>query len=122
MSGEPYPKVTQLRRGEKRRPRIRANRQEWNRIAAVKSKACRICNSDSPLVELHHLIPRSQLGDDVPDNIVSLCGDCHRGVHLREPAHCRLLLSRLSDDEYAYAVEKLGEGWAERVYGIEYER
>ena len=41
---------------------------------------------------------------------------------MREPAHCRLMLTRLSDAEYAYAVGKLGEGGLERLYGVEYER
>ena len=119
---KPYPKVTQLQRGPQRKARHRANATGWFEIAAAKRAPCRICGGDRWHIEFHHLIPRAQLGDDVPANIVALCPDCHRGVHLREPAHCRLLLPRLSDDEYAYAVEKLGEGWAERVYGIEYER
>jgi hypothetical protein len=35
---------------------------------------------------------------------------------------CRLLLSRLSDAEYSYMVSKGGDDYAERAYGISYER
>lgn len=31
--------------------------------------------------QVHHLVPVSMGGDDSPENLVSLCGECHREVH-----------------------------------------
>jgi HNH endonuclease len=133
MSGEPFPKSRQLARGQKRYRRKVASPKQWQAILAAKCRGqqCRVCKGgdgvsskvSGPIwIDPHHLVPRDHFGDDVADNIVGLCRDCHRGVELREPAHCRLMLTSLSDAEYAYAVEKAGEQVWERVYGITYER
>lgn len=33
------------------------------------------------LLELHHIIPVSQGGMDNPENLITLCRDCHKAVH-----------------------------------------
>jgi len=120
---KPYPKVVQLATARKKYRRKVASRKSWEALRDLTGSRCRICGQTyTPILHLHHLVRRGDLGDDVADNLVALCGDCHHGVHLREPAHCRLLLSRLSDAEYAYMIDRGGEDYAERVYGIEYAR
>ena len=119
---KPYSKSQQLARPQPRYRRKVAGPKTWQRLWDEKGGPCRICSARAPLIELHHVVTREDHGDDAADNLVPLCADCHRGVHLREPAHCRLLLSRLSDAEYAHMVEAGGEDYAERVYGIEYAR
>ena len=94
---KPYSKAQQLARGERRYRRKVASPKQW-------------------------LIPRDFGGDDVADNIVPLCQHDHDMVTRREPEHVRALLSSLSDAEYAYAVGKAGEDWAERIYGLRYSR
>lgn len=107
----PFPKSRQLARGERRYRRKVASPKQWQAIRAAKcAGSCRICETSQVValpgfvLESHHLVPRDRHGDDVPDNIIGLCEPCHRGVELREPAHCRLMLTRLSDAEYAYAI------------------
>ena len=120
---KPYPKVVQLATARKKYRRKVASRATWERLRDEKGDACRICGqTNSAVLHLHHLVHRDDRGDDVADNLAPLCADCHHGVHLREPAHCRLLLSRLSDAEYAYVIQRGGEDYAERVYGISYVR
>lgn len=78
MSGSPDPKPSR---------RIVASKAEWEAIAQAKQGPCRICRrvesngSVHSTIELHHLIRRSQGGDDVAENIVPLCGNCHRKLH-----------------------------------------
>ena len=36
--------------------------------------------------EYHHVIPRSQGGSDLPENIALLCHACHQGQHARKLA------------------------------------
>lgn len=43
---------------------------------------CRVCGSDWG-VQIHHIIFRSQQGEDLIDNYVSLCFRCHEDVHYR---------------------------------------
>ena len=37
-----------------------------------------------PAVCTHHVIFRSHMGKDTPDNLVCLCDECHRAAHGRE--------------------------------------
>jgi hypothetical protein len=32
---------------------------------------------------VHHMVFRSQLGDDVEENLITLCCNCHQKVHGR---------------------------------------
>ena len=40
---------------------------------------CACCNSKS--IDIHHLIFKSQGGKDEPDNLISLCRECHNKAH-----------------------------------------
>ena len=35
----------------------------------------------SPYLEIHHVIPLSEDGDDTASNVAALCPNCHREVH-----------------------------------------
>lgn len=41
---------------------------------------CEICEARQG-TEVHHRVFRSQGGDDVEENFVLVCVDCHRGIH-----------------------------------------
>ena len=51
-----------------------------------------------------------------------VCWNCHPVIHLRDASFVRRLLGSLSDAEYAYMIERGGEDYPERAYGISYER
>jgi predicted HNH restriction endonuclease len=40
-------------------------------------------------LQVHHIQPRGQLGDDAAENLVALCAECHRGIHLRISVHAK---------------------------------
>ena len=119
----PYSKAKQLARGERRYRRKVASPKQWQALSAQKGGPCRVCSARIPTyLELHHLVTREDHGDDVADNLVPVCFECHQALHKRAPAIARLLLSRLSDAEYAYMIQRGGEDYPERAYGISYER
>ena len=72
--------------------------------------------------QYHHVVSREDGGDDTYDNIVPLNQNAHDAVTRRDPVACLALVTTLTDAEYSYAVEKMGEGYFERAYGIEYAR
>jgi 5-methylcytosine-specific restriction endonuclease McrA len=43
---------------------------------------CQGCGSLRQL-EVHHIMRRSQLGDDVDANLITLCASCHQQIHHR---------------------------------------
>ena len=43
---------------------------------------CQQCGSMSNL-QVHHIQPRAELGDDTENNLITLCSDCHDQVHSR---------------------------------------
>lgn len=124
----PYPKSVQLGGQRKRYRRRVASPKQWAAIRAEKIERapCRVCGIvfvNVPGMDAHHLIPRDQFGDDVADNIVPLCRDCHTSIERLHPkAAIVALLASLSDAEYAYAVDRAGEDFAERIYRMEYTR
>jgi hypothetical protein len=132
LEGEakPRPKSAQLARGQRRYRRKVASPKQWQAIIAAKQGPCRVCvlpysnGQDAGRVELHHLVKRGDGGDDVPENIVPLHSLCHRFVEFPKanPEACRRLLESLTDAEYAYMIERGGEDYPERAYGIVYAR
>jgi len=42
---------------------------------------CQLCRKKNVSFQLHHVVPRSQNGKDYPDNLITLCPDCHAKVH-----------------------------------------
>jgi len=125
---KPYPKAQQLARGAKRYRRKVASPKQWQAIIAEKVGPCRVCGSTASngrvygKVQFHHVIPRGFHGDDIADNIIPLCFDCHHAASILVKDVCLTLCASLTDAEYAYAIDKAGEGVFERVYGIEYGR
>lgn len=81
---------------------------------------CRICRRRTKNLAKHHLVPRSQGGDDVNDNLVPLCDPwepwCHDKVTKGRPEAVRALRASLTADEVAYIVGKKGEHWLEQRY------
>ena len=42
---------------------------------------CQICGKKNIRLEVHHIIFRSQGGTDDENNLITLCEDCHSGIH-----------------------------------------
>jgi hypothetical protein len=124
----PRPKSAQLARGQRRYRRKVASPKQWQAIIAAKIGPCRVCcepgmnGSGFPKVQFHHIVSRTDNGDDVADNIAPLCPVCHEGVTVRMGGCCLALLASLTNAEYAYMIQRGGEDYAERAYGIEYQR
>jgi HNH endonuclease len=101
---------------------------QWEKIAAEKLGPCRVCGSEGRngrlygLIHLHRLVSRQDGGDDVPDNIVPLCPSDHARVTQRDAGTALVLMLALSDAEYGYMVERGGEDYLERAYGLVYRR
>ncbi len=62
----------------KPKPRVRASQAEWSNLHIHFSHA-RCVHCGQRLFELHHIMPRSQGGDDVPENLAPLCR-LHHGI------------------------------------------
>lgn len=127
-AAKPYPKASQLARGARRYRRKIASPKQWQAIIAAKVGPCRACGSQASngrlhgLIQFHHIVSRQDGGDDTADNIVPLCQDCHGLVTRRNVVISSLMLEHLTDAEYAYAVQRGGEDYFERAYGLRYQR
>lgn len=51
-------------------------------IKAARRRRCEICGG-TWIVQVHHIIPRGRHGNggDVPDNLITLCFECHAKAH-----------------------------------------
>lgn len=82
-----------MSRLRQKRPRLRldpvAYRKLRQRVLERDGWRCQFCGSLTG-VEVHHLETRSRLGDDTEDNLITLCVDCHQGIHgRRQVDSCR---------------------------------
>lgn len=119
----PVPKLPQSGGiGRKKPPtRRKASADRWAKIRDAKTGPCRVCLGDVG-IQLHHLVPRAQQGADTESNIVPLCRVCHDRVTRRHREACATLRRNLTDAEYAYACERLGEDLFERYYPVRWEK
>lgn len=44
---------------------------------------CRVCGVFMEIPAHHHIIFRSQGGEDTTDNLICICADCHDDIHAR---------------------------------------
>jgi 5-methylcytosine-specific restriction endonuclease McrA len=70
----------------KRPPQHRADTPEWKELREHFKDACCV-SCGLPAESLHHIVPRSQGGSDIVENLAPLCGDGTRGCHGKLEAH-----------------------------------
>lgn len=63
---------------EQRRDTVSQSMRE--RMLERDDEQCRRCGSGTDL-EIHHIRPVSHGGEDTPDNLATLCADCHEDAH-----------------------------------------
>ena len=67
-----------------RRPRLQLDLNSFRlmRHSILKRDGwrCQSCGSRAGL-EVHHITPRSKLGHDTEENLITLCWECHRQMH-----------------------------------------
>lgn len=83
---------------------------------------CQCCGKKNCRLEVHHIKFRSNGGTDDEENLITLCEDCHKGVHagtvvlnkkpkqsknLKHATHMSIIRSRLLK-EYPNAIETFG--------------
>ena len=56
-------------------------------IRAAMKDRCELCGS-TWLLQVHHKRPKSVGGDDTPDNLICVCGNCHIMLH-QNPQYAR---------------------------------
>lgn len=81
---------------------------------AERTKECAITGSVLH-IEIHHILPRAQGGDDVRANLVFLHRTFHQAVTINDPFALKLLGDHVWDerpDTIAYLVYKLGKDQA----------
>ena len=68
-----------------KRPRFRLDRDSYERLCRQVLERdgwrCQNCGNSTNL-QVHHVCPRSLLGDDIGENLIVLCSSCHREAHL----------------------------------------
>ncbi len=73
-----------------RRPRLKLDAELYNElrnhVLVRDGWRCQSCGSTKNL-QVHHLRPRSKLGDDSMNNLLTLCVTCHAQQHRNLSSH-----------------------------------
>lgn len=103
--------------------RIVDPRAGMDKVAAEgRCRACGKLPTGHPLDSLNraHLVPRSRGGDDVPANIIPLCGSgtsgCHGLSHEHHVPTLRAIRRALKPEEVAYVIAKTSRAWLDRSF------
>jgi predicted RNase H-like nuclease (RuvC/YqgF family) len=64
---------------------------------------CRDCRCKSSVYNLHHIIPRSEGGEETVDNLITLCEHCHIERHKGEDI-TRLMKSRMAKETREFTL------------------
>lgn len=80
---------TSVNKLQRRTPRLKLNPEQYRllhkEVLTRDSWRCQACGSARNL-QIHHIQPRSKLGDDSLQNLITLCVDCHKAAHERSHA------------------------------------
>lgn len=59
----------------------------WDQIRksvyARDNHTCQRCGATNTELHAHHLLPKSRGGPDIPENLATVCKDCHEDIHGR---------------------------------------
>lgn len=100
----------------------------WKQWAAVRDDMGEPVSQLSGHVahSVHHIVPRSLGGDDVPENLMWVTGDGTRGEHglieARDPKTLELVRTSLRPAQLEYVIGKIGEDRFRRLYPLLSER
>jgi 5-methylcytosine-specific restriction endonuclease McrA len=78
------PRKGYMERLRQKQPRQKLDPESYealkNEVLERDGWRCQDCGS-AKMLEVHHVKPRSKLGDDASDNLITLCVDCHGRRH-----------------------------------------
>jgi len=73
-----------MQRLRQKQPRLKLDPYSYkalrNQVLDRDGWRCQDCGS-AKMLEVHHVNPRSKLGHDASENLITLCVDCHRRRH-----------------------------------------
>lgn len=94
------------------KPQVRIKDPDLMRLMHAEiGRECAITGS-VVAIELHHVLPRAQGGDDVRANLVFLHRKVHQAITVNDPVALKLLGDHIWDerpDTIAYLVYKMGK-------------
>ena len=61
--------------------RLKGYKDKYEYINARQNNLCAICNTN-PIEHYHHIVHRKDSGSDLPENLIGLCQECHKKIHL----------------------------------------
>lgn len=78
----------------------------------VKLRDGRCVNCCSPFyLEVHHIVPRSQGGEDLVENGITFCGFCHVPLFHDKSYKYKVKKSWLDESQINYIIKKKGAEW-----------
>jgi 5-methylcytosine-specific restriction endonuclease McrA len=105
------------------KPVSRHRDQKAGKSKMKAERKCRACRRWVYVPHRHHIVSKGQGGDDVPENLIPICAQCHDDLHhhpgiLGRRARAKIR-SNLREEELAYVEQKVGLAWLDRFYGKE---
>lgn len=65
---------------------LQVSKRTITKLLKRANKKCSICGWDDATLDIHHIISRSNGGSDNMKNLISVCPNCHRSIHVNGDA------------------------------------
>lgn len=89
---------------------LKSEAQKIKRSVISEIGKCEICGFDyKPVLQIHHIVPVSEFGNNQRDNIICVCPNCHKTLH-----HIYTVFNG-DKDEY---IDSLNEAYGMKVSKI----
>lgn len=92
--------------------RMRALKTEAQRIkrkVVSETGKCEVCGFNyKPILQIHHIVPISEFGNNQEDNIICVCPNCHKALHY--------LYSAFNRDKGERRTDLLNQAYGVNVY------
>ena len=111
FSGKKHNNITKKSIGSKNREGLKTPQNIFDVSTRTKNKivrrmnlGCSLCGWDKGSCDIHHIIPKSQGGDNNHDNLTHICPNCHRLAHEGKI------------DKFISLNEQVGNSWIDHYY------
>ena len=62
---------------------IQAEATKMKKSLVDEKNKCEICGfSFKPVLQIHHILPISEFGNNAEDNVICVCPNCHKSLHV----------------------------------------
>lgn len=91
----------------------------YEQALAADNYTCRFCGATNKKLSAHHIEYRSQGGEHVLENLISLCEECHLKIHSNKKLYQPLAFEIIANRDKPYTIRRLEQSNGNKNQGYQ---